>query len=58
MKKKVQELGREKEFFIDSAGILSYHEGERADYRMREAGFQRGYNVDSISRPVKTNDMG
>lgn len=57
MKKKVQEAGREKEFFIDSAGILSYHEGERADYRMREAGFQRGYNVDSISRPVKTADF-
>lgn len=34
MKKKVQEAGLEKEFFIDSAGILSYHEGERADYRM------------------------
>ena len=57
MKKKVQEAGLEKEFFIDSAGILSYHEGERADYRMREAGFQRGYNVDSISRPVKTDDF-
>lgn len=57
MKKKVQKAGLEKAFFIDSAGILSYHEGERADYRMREAGFQRGYNVDSISRPVKTADF-
>ena len=57
MKKKVKEIGLEETFYIDSAGILSYHQGERADYRMREAGLQRGYNVDSISRPVTTADF-
>ncbi len=34
----------------DSAGILGYHMGERADSRMRHHAQQRGYRVDSISR--------
>lgn len=34
----------------DSAGILGYHMGERADRRMRHHAQQRGYRVDSISR--------
>jgi protein-tyrosine phosphatase len=44
-------------FFIDSAGILSYHQGEPADQRMRYFAGQRGYDVTSISRPVTPRDF-
>lgn len=35
MKHLVEEAGRADEFLIDSAGILSYHQGELPDSRMR-----------------------
>ncbi len=44
-------------FLVDSAGILSYHEGEKADSRMRYFAGQRGYDVTSISRPVRSSDF-
>ncbi|MCQ2210476.1 MAG: low molecular weight phosphotyrosine protein phosphatase [Paludibacteraceae bacterium] len=44
-------------FFVDSAGILSYHQGEPADPRMRYFAGLRGYDVTSISRPVKGYDF-
>ena len=34
----IEEAGLEKEFVIDSAGILSYHQGELPDSRMRAVG--------------------
>lgn len=57
MKKLVRDAGLEKSFFIDSAGIMGYHEGERADDRMRGHAARRGYVLDSISRPVRTQDF-
>jgi protein-tyrosine phosphatase len=36
---------------VDSAGMISYHSGARADSRMREHGSKRGYELTSISRP-------
>lgn len=57
MKKLVKDAGLEKSFFIDSAGIMGYHEGERADDRMRSHAARRGYVLDSISRPVRTQDF-
>lgn len=44
-------------YIVDSAGILSYHEGEAADPRMRTEAEKRGYHITSISRPVKWNDF-
>lgn len=44
-------------FFVDSAGILSYHEGEKADHRMRYFAGLRGYDLTSISRPVRSSDF-
>ncbi len=44
--------GLEKEVSCDSAGIAAYHEGEPADYRMRQFAQKRGYRLTSISRPV------
>ena len=35
MKHLIEEAGRADEFLIDSAGILSYHQGELPDSRMR-----------------------
>ena len=34
----------------DSAGILAYHAGEPANYRMRQFAHKRGYQLNSISR--------
>lgn len=57
MKSLVVKAGLEKNFVIDSAGILSCHQGEKADYRMIYHAKQRGYDVTSISRPIKSYDF-
>jgi protein-tyrosine phosphatase len=44
-------------FEIDSAGLLSYHEGELPDSRMRFHASRRGYNLTHRSRPVKKSDF-
>ena len=41
----IEEAGLEKEFVIDSAGILSYHQGELPDSRMRAHAARRGYQL-------------
>ena len=35
MRRLVNDAGLEHEFFLDSAGLIDYHEGEPADARMR-----------------------
>lgn len=57
MRHLVEEAGREDEFVIDSAGILSYHQGELPDSRMRAHAARRGYNLTHRSRPVRTDDF-
>lgn len=57
MKKLVKDAGLEKSIFIDSAGTMGYHEGDPADQRMRAHAARRGYVLDSISRPVRTQDF-
>jgi protein-tyrosine phosphatase len=57
MKSLVAERGLSSHFEIDSAGILGYHEGERADSRMRKHAALRGYDLTSRSRPVKPDDF-
>ena len=57
MKHVVEKHGKEADYHIDSAGILSYHQGEPADARMRYFAAQRGYDVTSISRPVVAADF-
>lgn len=49
--------GLEKNIEVDSAGILSYHEGELPDSRMRMHAARRGYNLTHRSRPVRTEDF-
>lgn len=57
MKHKVKEVGRETEFFIDSAGMIAAHEGEPADIRMQAEAKKRGIQLTSISRPVVYDDF-
>ena len=53
----IEEAGLENEFVIDSAGILSYHQGELPDSRMRAHAARRGYQLVHRSRPVRTEDF-
>ena len=57
MKAKLKRNGLVELFEIDSAGILSYHEGELPDSRMRSHAALRDYVLDSCSRPVQYNDF-
>lgn len=57
MRKLVKEEGLEKNFVIDSAGLISYHEGELPDSRMRAHAARRGYDLTHLSRPIKTDDF-
>ena len=57
MKDKLREKGLDKSYYIDSAGIHGYHEGELPDSRMRQHASRRGYNLTSRSRPVKYDDF-
>ncbi|WP_300901480.1 low molecular weight protein-tyrosine-phosphatase [uncultured Bacteroides sp.] len=57
MKHLLEEAGLENDFVIDSAGILSYHQGELPDSRMRAHAIRRGYDLTHRSRPVRTEDF-
>ena len=57
MKKLVKDAGADSSFFIDSAGIIAYHEGEPADPRMKAHAIRRGYMLESISRPITGADF-
>ena len=57
MKRLVKDAGLGDRIEIDSAGIAGYHEGDRADSRMRAHAARRGYKLDSVSRPVCTDDF-
>lgn len=50
MKKLVADKGLSDQIEVDSAGTISYHEGETADSRMISSAERRGYDVDSIAR--------
>lgn len=42
---------------VDSAGTSGWHEGEKADPRMRHFAKERGYNITSIARKFKHADF-
>jgi protein-tyrosine phosphatase len=56
LKNLVGKLGLDSHFEIDSAGILSFHQGKPADARMRDHARKRGIDLTSRSRPVKAPD--
>ena len=45
------------DYFVDSAGIGSWHEGQLPDRRMREHGARRGYDISSRARQIKPADF-
>jgi len=51
------ERGVAARFDVDSAGTGAWHEGERADHRMRAAATARGVALESIARPVVETDF-
>lgn len=57
MQSLVDEAGLTSVFEIDSAGIIDYHEGERADSRMRRHARERGYDITHLSRPIRQADF-
>lgn len=57
MRTLIKKAGLEKEIEVDSAGILSYHQGELPDSRMRAHAIRRGYDLMHRSRPVRTDDF-
>lgn len=57
MKDLVSKRGLDDQIFIDSAGIIGVHQGERADARMRRHAEARGIDVTSISRQVRISDF-
>lgn len=57
MQKLVDDAGLSHRFYIDSAGLINYHEGELPDARMRKHAERRGYALTHRSRPVKYDDF-
>ena len=57
MQRIVDEQGLTQDFEIDSAGLISYHEGEQADPRMRSHASRHGYRITHLSRPIRTSDF-
>lgn len=57
LKHKLEERGLSGKYFIDSAGLNGYHNGEEADSRMTSHAAKRGYRITSISRKIKRADF-
>lgn len=57
MLKVLEEAGLAADVRVDSAGIIDYHEGEKADSRMRMHAADHGYDILHRSRPVTTEDF-
>ena len=56
-RKLVSDAGRDAEFEVDSAGTIGYHEGSKADPRMRSAALDRGYRLESRARRIVVADF-
>ena len=56
MKHVVANYGLEDSFYIDSAGIGSWHVGQLPDRRMRACGERHGYTFDSRARQFRPED--
>lgn len=57
MQKLVNDAGLKKDYYLDSAGLIAYHEGEGSDPRMKQHAFRHGYKLTHISRPVREVDF-
>lgn len=57
MQHKVAGKGLSAQIRVDSAGTYGGHAGERADARMRQAASRRGYDLQSRSRQIRSEDF-
>ena len=57
MRTLLKHAGLEKVVEVDSAGLISYHQGEQADPRMRSHALRRGYPITHLSRPLRMTDF-
>ena len=57
MNKFLNHYGFEKLIMTDSAGLIGYHAGEKADPRMLLHAKKHGYNITHISRQIKEDDF-
>lgn len=57
MRTVLRRKGLDKVIEVDSAGLISYHQGEQADPRMRSHALRRGYHITHLSRPVRMTDF-
>ena len=48
---------KQEEFCVDSAGLIDYHEGDKADHRMQSHAEKRGYEITHLARPIKESDF-
>lgn len=49
--------GEKYRFFVDSAGVGSWHAGELPDHRMRAHGERHGYHFTSRARQIRPDDF-
>jgi len=56
-RKIIEEKGLSNDFIIDSAGMISYHQGELPDSRMRYFAGKRSYSLNHRSRPFTSADF-
>jgi len=57
MKYLVEKENLENRIFIDSAGTIGCHAGEKADARMRKHASKRGYKLTSVARQFQLCDF-
>ena len=57
LRQKLIQAGLSELVTVDSAGLISYHEGELPDQRMRKHAQRRGYYLTHLSRPIRTSDF-
>ncbi len=53
----ISDRGESNLFVVDSAGLQGWHEGEKADPRMRKHAEARNYNITHRSRPIRKDDF-
>lgn len=57
LKKLLIDKNLSKAFYVDSAGIIDYHQGEQPDYRMVSVMENRGYSLNHSARQINLKDF-
>lgn len=57
LKNKIDNLGLNDRYVVDSAGIGNWHSGEQPDPRMRATALEKGIELNSLARQVTSKDF-